>query len=117
MAYGSPNAEGEILAYYTDIRRGRPPTDEQLDALTARYDAIGGVSPLYARTADQAHALQSALDLIAPGGFTVALGMKHTAPSIEDAVHSLVDQGVERVVGLVLAPHDSAFSVGQYLDR
>jgi ferrochelatase len=117
MAYGSPNAEGEILPYYTDIRRGRPPTDEQLAALTARYDAIGGVSPLFSRTAAQGGALQSALDLIAPGGYIVALGMKHTAPSIEDAVDSLVALGVERIVGLVLAPHDSAFSVGQYLER
>ena len=28
MAYGTPRSKEEILPYYTDIRRGRPPTDE-----------------------------------------------------------------------------------------
>ena len=45
MAYGTPRSPEEILPYYTDIRRGRPPTDEQLGDLKARYDAIGGISP------------------------------------------------------------------------
>ena len=42
MAYGTPRHTDEIAAYYTDIRRGRPPTDEQLADLTSRYEAIGG---------------------------------------------------------------------------
>ena len=50
MAYGTPRTPAEILPYYTDIRRGRPPTDEQLADLTRRYDAIGGISPLFERT-------------------------------------------------------------------
>ena len=43
--------------------------------------------------------------------------MKHSTPTIEDAVRSLADRGVRRAVGLVLAPHFSALSVGQYVDR
>ena len=46
MAYGTPRSREEILPYYTDIRRGRPPTPELLDDLTRRYEAIGGLSPL-----------------------------------------------------------------------
>ena len=46
MAYGSPATRTTSCAYYTDIRRGRPPTDEQLADLTRRYEAIGGLSPL-----------------------------------------------------------------------
>jgi ferrochelatase len=45
MAYGTPRTPDEIEPYYTDIRRGRPPTPELLAELTARYDAIGGISP------------------------------------------------------------------------
>ena len=45
MAYGTPRAVEEIEAYYTDIRRGRPPTPELLAELTERYAAIGGLSP------------------------------------------------------------------------
>ena len=42
MAYGTPAGRGDVEAYYTDIRRGRPPTPEQLADLVRRYDAIGG---------------------------------------------------------------------------
>ena len=49
MAYGTPRTPAEIEPYYTDIRRGRAPTPEQLADLVARYDAIGGISPLAAR--------------------------------------------------------------------
>ena len=45
------------------------------------------------------------------------LGQKHAAPFIEDGVQALVDDGVDVVVGLVLAPHFSAASVGQYHER
>ena len=53
MAYGTPRTRDEIEPYYTDIRRGRPPTPEALADLTARYEALGGTSPLAARTEAQ----------------------------------------------------------------
>ena len=111
MAYGSPASSDEVEAYYTHIRRGRPPTDEQLADLRRRYDAVGGISTLRARTDAQARVLQEELG----DGFRVALGMKHAAPFVEDGVASLQD--CERIVGLVLAPHYSAMSVGEYLER
>jgi ferrochelatase len=117
MAYGTPRHPDEIEAYYTDIRRGRPPTPELLADLVRRYDAIGGLSPLLARTEAQRDGLQRALDERVPGAFVVTLGMKHASPLIEDAVAELVGDGFARVVGLVLAPHYSAFSVGQYIER
>ena len=117
MAYGSPQDPDHLEAYYTDIRRGRPPTAEQLADLRRRYDAIGGVSPLAARTRAQVAALQQELDRRAPGRFRCGLGQKHASPSIEDAVQRLADDGVDALVGVVLAPHYSALSVQQYLDR
>ena len=117
MAYGTPGRHDEIEAYYTDIRRGRPPTPEQLAALVRRYDAIGGLSPLAERTQAQCAGLQRALDERAPDLFEVVLGLKHAAPTIETAVDDLATRGTRDVVGLVLAPHHSALSVGQYLDR
>lgn len=117
MAYGTPRSREEILPYYTDIRRGRPPTEEQLSDLTARYEAIGGLSPLAALTEAQRDALQTALNNIAPNTYHVALGLKHAAPMIEDAVQQLAQEGFTKIVALVLAPHFSSFSIGQYIDR
>src|SRR5687767_6989247 len=102
MAYGTPAGPEDVETYYTDIRRGRPPTPEQLADLVRRYEAIGGVSPLRERTEAQRAALQRALDARSPGRFNVVLGFKHAAPSIEEAVGELRAGGVTRVVALVL---------------
>ena len=117
MAHGTPRATDEIEPYYTDIRRGRPPSPELLAELTGRYEAIGGLSPLVERTEAQRAAVQSALDRAAPGTYTVLEGFKHTAPRIEDAVAAAGARGIHRVVGLVLAPHYSPSSVGEYHER
>jgi ferrochelatase len=118
MAYGTPERAEDLEAYYTDIRRGRPPTPEQLADLRRRYDAIGGLSPLAQRTRAQAAGLQRTLDSRAgAGAWKVELGLKHASPSIEAGVEALATDGVESFTSLVLAPHFSALSVGQYLER
>lgn len=117
MAYGTPATPGDVEAYYTHIRRGRPPTPEQLANLQARYDALGGTSTLAARTRDQIAVLRDALEALAPGRFLVTLGQKHAAPFIEDGVADLAAAGVSSIVGVVLAPHFSNASVGEYQSR
>lgn len=117
MAYGTPRTPDEIEPYYTDIRRGRPPTPELLAELVGRYDAIGGISPLAERTEAQRAGLQDALDALEPGRYQVVLGLKHADPKIETAVEELAAQGFRRAVGVVLAPHYSSYSIGQYLGR
>ena len=117
MAYGTPRSPDEILPYYTDIRRGRPPTDEALADLTRRYQAIGGVSPLAQTTEAQRDAIQVALDALEPDRYEVVLGLKHADPKIEAAVEDVAAKGFRKIVGAVLAPHYSAYSIGQYLGR
>jgi ferrochelatase len=115
MAYGTPATPADVEAYYTHVRRGRPPTPEQLADLQRRYDAIGGTSPLLARTEAQRRGIEAAL--ASRGSFTVELGMKHAPPFIEDAVARLVEGATTRAVGVVLAPHYSRLSIGEYEDR
>lgn len=117
MSYGTPGSPEDVEAYYTHIRRGRPPSPEQLAELKGRYDAIGGLSPLAERTHDQASAIAAALDDAEPGRWQVAMGNKHAAPFIEDGLARLVEAGASDVIGLVLAPHFSAASVGAYHER
>ena len=117
MAYGTPASPDDVESYYTHIRRGRPPTPDQLADLVARYDAIGGISPLAERTETQRAGIEARLELTDPGRFVVRLGQKHAAPFIEDGVAALAADGVSGIVGVVLAPHWSGFSVGQYNER
>ena len=117
MAHGTPARTAEIAPFYTRIRRGRPPTPEQLAELEGRYDAIGGVSPLAVRTAAQVDAVRAALDARDPGRYVVSFGAKHTDPLIEESAATLAAAGLERVIGLVLTPHGSSLGSQEYLDR
>lgn len=117
MAHGTPDTPEGIAPFYTRIRRGRPPTPELLAELTARYAAIGGTSPLTARTTAQVAGLSAALEAEAPGSFVVRLGTKHAHPTIEDAVAGLAADGVDRLIGIVLTPHQSTMGSGEYFVR
>jgi ferrochelatase len=117
MAHGTPRTAEDIEPFYTRIRRGRPPSPEQLDDLKRRYGAIGGLSPLTERTMAQVEAVRAALERRSPGHFVVAYGAKHSDPLIEDAVASLCASGVRTIIGLVLTPHGSTMGSGEYFER
>ncbi len=118
LAYGTPASQDEIEPYYTHIRHGRPPTPELLTELTGRYRAIGGSSPLLAIARLQAGRLEQLLHEQTPGTeFRVVLGYKHASPFVEDAVAELAQAGVDRVAAVVLTPHYSTLSVGEYVTR
>ncbi len=116
MAYGTASGPEDIERYYTDIRGGRAPSPEHLAELKERYAAIGNVFPLLDTTRAQADGLVSRLN----GGetsFRAYLGMKHSPPAIPEAVAQMRDEGVERAVGIVMAPHWSGMSVETYVER
>ncbi|RKP55106.1 ferrochelatase [Cohnella endophytica] len=119
MSYGTPESLEGIEAYYTHIRRGNPPSAEQLEDLTSRYHSIvGGVFPLRENTNNQVAALQRTLDELAGAGTYVCYqGLKHAAPYIEDGVAAMAADGVKEAVGIVLTPQYSAMSVGGYMKR
>jgi protoporphyrin/coproporphyrin ferrochelatase len=116
MAYGTASGPDDIERYYTDIRGGRAPSPEHLAELRDRYAAIGNVFPLRGTTRAQAEGLADRLN---GDGTTYRayLGMKHSAPSIADAVRRMRADGIERAIGIVMAPHWSGMSVETYVER
>ncbi|SDD25129.1 ferrochelatase [Paenibacillus sp. UNCCL117] len=119
MSYGTPESIEQVEAYYTHIRRGNPPSPEQLKDLTDRYEAIvGGVFPLRENTDNQVKALENRLNEKYPDAtFVCYQGLKHAAPFIEDGVERMAADGITEAVGVVLAPHYSVMSVGGYMKR
>ena len=110
MAYGSPDRLEDVPAYYADIRGGRPIKPEHLDDLVARYRRLGieESNPLNEITEATRAALEAEL------GLPVFTGMRHWTPRIAEAVDGALQGGAETIVGLVLAPHYSAMSIGKY---
>lgn len=121
MSYGTPQSLDQVEAYYTHIRRGHPPTAEQLQELVGRYEAIvGGVFPLRANTDKQVAALQDTLHGMTADKdveFVCYQGLKHAHPFIEDGVAQMAEDGIREAVGIVLAPHYSVMSIGGYIKR
>ena len=113
MAYGSPNKEEDVLPYYTDIRRGREPSKEDLDELIERYYQVGalnGPSVLLTVSKKQAKLLGESLG----DDYKIYLGMRHWQPWIRDVISEMHKDGIEEAIALVLAPHFSTMSVAAY---
>src|SRR5213080_921543 len=110
MAYGGPGSLDEVEPYLQDVRGGRPTAPELVQEIRQRYARIGGRSPIRELTEAQAAGVRRALD----ERFAVYVGMRHWHPYIRDVVEDIVAHGHRRLVGLVLAPHYSAMSVGAY---
>ena len=125
MAYGTASGVDDIERYYTDIRGGRPPSPEHLQELRDRYAAIGNVFPLLETTRAQAEGLVERLNASRAGSnepsegpvFRAYLGMKHSPPDIAEGVKRMRADGIERGVGIVMAPHWSSMSVESYIER
>ena len=113
MHYGTPASMDAVLPYYTHIRRGRPPEPEALADLQARYAAIGGPSPLTAISEAQAAEILAGLKRRGVDA-KVYVGTKHAHPFVADAVGLMAADGIDRAVGVVLAPHYSTFSIAAY---
>lgn len=113
MAYGGPDNLNEVEPYLMDVRGYRPTSPAIVHEVRERYREIGGRSPILERTRAQADALESVLN--ADGkNFKVFVGMRHWHPFIKDTLAEMCKQGIDRTVGLVMAPHYSRMSIEAY---
>ena len=110
MAYGGPGSLDDVEPYLNDVRGGRPTSTELLHEVRERYAQIGGRSPILDLTRAQAAGVERALG----AGFQVYVGMRHWHPYIRETADEIARAGHGSVVGIVMAPHYSAMSVGAY---
>lgn len=116
MAYGGPNSLEEVEPYLLDVRGYRPTSKEIIEEVRERYRQIGGRSPILERTCDQAIALEEALNL-RDKNFKAFVGMRHWHPFIHQALADMSAGGIDKAVGLVMAPHYSRMSIGAYFKK
>ena len=116
MAYGGPNNLEEVEPYLLDVRGYRPTAPEIVHEVRERYREIGGRSPILEQTQEQAAALESALNTSLQE-FKAFVGMRHWHPYIQETLAEMQAQGIQRAVGLVMAPHYSRMSIGAYFKK
>ncbi len=116
MAYGGPDNLDEVEPYLLDVRGHRPTAPEIIHEVRERYREIGGRSPILEQTREQAAALESVLN---KNGelFKAFAGMRHWHPYIKDTLAEMQSQGIEKAVGLVMAPHYSKMSIEAYFNK
>ncbi len=116
LAFGGPDSPEAIEPFMKNLMGGRPPSPALVEKVKARYDLIGGSSPLPEITAAQARKLEEYLQ--AEGGsYRVAVGMRYWHPFIREGAEGLLAAGVTRIVAVSLAPFYSKVSTGAYREE
>lgn len=118
MAYGGPDKIDDVKPFLADIRGGRPTSQELIDEITERYQAIGGRSPILEITTAQAKSIERELNAAGDGRtYKAYVGMRHWNPYIGEVVPQMLQDGVDVIAGAVMAPHFSRMSVGAYMGK
>ncbi|MCL6648080.1 MAG: ferrochelatase [Chloroflexi bacterium] len=114
IGYGGPTHPSHIRPFLEGIARGRPVSPERLARVEAQYQAVGGVSPFNRLTFGQAAALRACL---AARGLPlpVYVGMRAWHPFLAETLAQMRQDGIQRAVGIVLAPQRSEESWNRYL--
>ncbi len=107
LAHGAPENLEDIPEFLLNVRGGRKLPDAAVKEIIRRYGLVGG-SPLLRLTNRQAEALATEL------GLRVYVGMRNWKPFIAETVERAGKEGIERVVALCMAPHNSRTSIGLY---
>jgi ferrochelatase len=112
VGFGGPESLDRVPPFVESVL-GRVPPDHVIPAVLDRYRAIGGGSPLPATTRRQAELVQAEL---AGRGVAAAVhvGMLHARPTIGEAAERIIDQGVEDLVVISLAPYRCEVSTDAY---
>ena len=108
MAHGTPDSIDEMEPYLRNVMKHRAPTPAFVAEIQSRYRQIGGRSPLTDITRRHAAKLSARLAL------PVYVGMRAWKPFIADAIALATNDGIDRLVGLVAAPHYATISIGAY---
>lgn len=111
MTYGSPadyTFEG-IGEFYTNIRNGIRPDDNEIEELFDKYKIIGS-SPLQSITKETVERLKGILEK----EFKIYYAYKFSDPKIQDTILKMETDGIEKCLCLVLEPHYSMYSLMGY---
>ena len=116
MAHGGPDKLEDIPEFLKHVLNGRPVPPPLVSEIEDNYRQIGGSSPIRVLTQKQADALESKLNSQANGTtYKTYIAMKNWTPWIWDTVEQIANDGIKKLVVIVLAPQYSSVIIGRYL--
>ena len=111
MTYGTPEDytfEG-VAKFFTNIRRGVRPNDDEINLLLKNYLRIEG-SPLQEITLKEVNLLKEAVR----DEYQVYFANKFSSPYIPDVISKMEEDNIEECICLILEPHYSFYSIMGY---
>ncbi|MDB4972571.1 MAG: hemH 2 [Myxococcaceae bacterium] len=115
ISFGGPHKSEDIRPFLRDVLAGRPVPEERFESVVHHYELLGGRSPITEHTERQASAL--ALELAQRGiRLPVRVGMRHWTPWIREALHVFQEEGVDEVIGVIMAAQETEASLARYQD-
>ena len=111
MTYGTPEDytfEG-VAKFFTNIRRGVRPNDDEINLLLKNYLRIEG-SPLQEITLKEVNLLKEAVR----DEYQVYFANKFSSPYIPNVISKMEEDNIEECICLILEPHYSFYSIMGY---
>ncbi len=105
---------GEAYCFVSGIFGHNEARRDRIEEVVAHYRELGGYSGFNAYTADQADALVAELQRRGLP-MRVRCGYHHWHPYVRDVLAEMHSDGIENVLVLIMAPHQSSVSWDQYL--
>jgi ferrochelatase len=113
IGFGGPTAPEEVRPFLDRVLAGRPVPRTRYEEVVHHYEMLGGRSPYNELTMRQARALTAAL--VREGlHLPVGVGMRNTAPFLQNALRDLHAAGAHRVLGFILAAYRCEASWERY---
>lgn len=123
VAFGGPvpgccerfaTCPGEAYCFVSGIFGHNDARRKRIEEVVAHYRELGGYSAFHAYTAAQADALVAELERRGLP-MRVRCGYHHWRPYVRDVIAEMSADGVEDIIVLVMAPHQSSVSWDLYL--
>jgi protoporphyrin/coproporphyrin ferrochelatase len=113
ISFGGPHQAEDIRPFLRDVLAGRPVPEERFESVVHHYELLGGRSPITELTEQQARALETELAR-RYRALPVRVGMRHWSPWLRDTLASFQRDGIDEVLGLIMAAQETEASIDRY---
>lgn len=110
--FGGPDCPDAVGPFMRNLT-GHEPDESVVERVRARYERIGGCSPMTATAMQLARQVEQALAAMGRPA-PAAVGMRYWAPTIDEAVAELVSRGCRCIAHVSLSPLESAVTHERY---